>query len=128
MRSPASDYVTLVEVFELTRPFEEFEAAVQAATQRLETEGIQELVMVQFYAKPDSSEAGALLSFADRSMVIQHMNMISDWEEFRQLTSTIKPIDVRVYGQLSVEAAAWVQQFIVVSKTFEEHVAGFVRA
>jgi hypothetical protein len=127
MQAAASNYVILVEVLERTRPFEEFAAAVQAAVRRLEAEGIQELVMVQFYANPDSTEAGALLTFADRSKVIQHMHMIMGWDEFHQFASTVKPLDVRVYGQLSPEAEAWVQQFIVVSKTFEQHIAGFVR-
>jgi hypothetical protein len=114
-------------VLERTRPFEEFVAAVQAAARRLEAEGIKELVMVQFYANPVSTEAGALLTFADRSMVIQHMHMITGWDEFKQFASMVKPLDVRVYGKLSAEAAAWVRQFIVVSKTFERHIAGFVR-
>jgi hypothetical protein len=34
---------------------------------------------------------------------------------------------VRVYGKLSAEAEEWVGHFGVVSKTFEDHVAGFVR-
>jgi hypothetical protein len=40
---------------------------------------------------------------------------------------TVKPIDVRVYGELSAEAEAWVRQFGVLRKTFEDHAAGFVR-
>ena len=50
MRTPASEHVTLVEVLELTQPFEEFAAAVRAAARRLELEGIKELVTLQFYA------------------------------------------------------------------------------
>ena len=46
MRTPASEHVTLVEVLELTRPFEEFAAAVEAAALRLEAEGIEELVTI----------------------------------------------------------------------------------
>jgi hypothetical protein len=39
----------------------------------------------------------------------------------------VRPKDVRVYGKLSAEAEGWVRQFGAVSKTFEDHVAGFVR-
>jgi len=53
--------------------------------------------------------------------------MITGWEEFERFFATVKPIDVRVYGKLSVEAEVWVRQFGVVSKTFEEHLARFVR-
>jgi urocanate hydratase len=53
--------------------------------------------------------------------------MITGWEEFERFFGTVKPIDVRVYGKLSAEAEEWVGQFGVVSKTFEDHVAGFVR-
>jgi hypothetical protein len=127
MKSSANEYVTLVEVMELTRPFEEFSAAVQAAARRLEVEGVKALVTFQFYTNPGSTEVGALITFADRSQMSKHMNMITEWKEFKQFFSTVKPIDIRVYGKLSEEAEAWVRQFIGISKTFEQHVAGFVR-
>jgi hypothetical protein len=125
--SPASEHVTLVEVLQLTRPFEEFAHAVRAAARRLETEGVEALVTLQFYATPGSTEVGAILTFADRDQIMEHIEMITGWEEFERFFATVKPLDVRVYGKLSVEAEVWVRQFGVVSKTFEEHVAGFVR-
>ena len=127
MKALASEHVTLVEALQLTRPFEEFTAAIQAAARRLEAEGIEALVTLQFYADPGSDEIGAILTFADRSRIMEHINMIMAWEEFERFFSTVKPIDVRVYGKLSPEGEEWVRQFDVVSKTFEEHVAGFVR-
>ena len=127
MMLPASEHVTLVEVLELTRPYEEFASAVRAAARRLEAEGIKELVTLQFYTDPGSTEVGAILTFADRSQLMRHIEMISGWEEFERFFATVKPLDVRVYGKLSAEAEAWVGQFGVVTKTFEDHVAGFVR-
>ena len=127
MKTPASEYVTLVEVLELTQPFEEFEAAINAAARRLQAEGIEELVTLQFYIDPGSTQAGAILTFADRNRIIEHIEMISQWEEFERFFTTVKPLDVRVYGKLSADAGAWIRQFGVTSKTFEEHVAGFVR-
>ena len=124
---PASEHDTLVEVLELTRPLEEFAHAVRAAAQRLETKGVKALVTLQFYATPESTEVGAILTFADRERVMEHIEMITGWEEFERFFATVKPIDVRVYGKLSAQGEAWVRQFGVVSKTFEEHVAGFVR-
>jgi hypothetical protein len=127
VKSPASEYVTLVEVLELTSPFEEFADAIQAAARRLGTEGASALLTLQFYADPGSTEAGAILTFADRSRIMEHISMITAWEEFERVFGTVKPIDVRVYGKLSPEAEAWVRQFDVLSRTFEDHVAGFVR-
>ena len=129
MRPSAGDYVTLVEVLELTRPFEEFAAAIQVALRRLEAEGVQELVTVQFYADPGSTQAGAILTFSDRERMIEHMEMVSGWEEFERFFATVRPIDVRVYGRPSEEAEAWIRRFgaDVLGRTFEEHVAGFVR-
>jgi hypothetical protein len=127
MKPPASEYVTLVEVLELTRPFQEFEAAIKAAARRLQEEGVEELVTLQFYADPGSTQAGAILSFSDRNRIMEHIAMISEWEEFERFFATVKPLDVRVYGRLSPEAEGWIRQFGVISKTFEEHVAGFVR-
>jgi hypothetical protein len=78
----ASEHVTLVEVLELRRPVEEFAAAARALVRRLEAEGITALVTMQFYADPGSSEVGALLTFADRSRFMDHVEMIASWEEF----------------------------------------------
>jgi hypothetical protein len=129
MRPPASDYVTLAEVLELTRPFEEFEAAAQAMARRLEAEGIQELVMLQLHARPGSTEVGVVLVFSDRRRVMQHIQMISGWDEFKQFAGTIKLTHMRVYGKLSPEAEAWVRQFNSSNAItqFDTHVAGFVR-
>jgi hypothetical protein len=124
---PADEYVTLVEVLELTRPFEEFADAVQAAARRLQAEGVQALVSVQFYAASGTTEVGAILTFADRSRFMEHIELITQWEEFERFFATVKPVDVRVYGKLSPDAEAWARQFDVVSRTFEDHVAGFIR-
>jgi hypothetical protein len=127
VRASAEEHVTLVEVLELTSSFEEFAAAVRAATRRLESEGVKALVTLQFYANPGSTEAGAILTFSDRDRVMEHIGMISGWEEFERFFGTVRPVDVRVYGKLSAEAEGWVRQFGVVSRAFEDHVAGFVR-
>jgi hypothetical protein len=124
----SEDYVTVVEVLELTAPYEEFEEAVRAATKRLEAEGIRELVSVNFYGEPGSTEAGAVLTFSDRERMFDHTEMISSWEEFQRFVATVKPLDVRVYGRLHSRSEAWIKQFgDIVSKKFEHHTAGFVR-
>ena len=128
VKSPASEYVTLVEVLELTRPFKEFADAIGAAARRLETEGVEELVAVHFYGSPESTDAGAILTFSDRERMIDHIEMISGWVEFERFFATVKPLDVRVYGKLSEEAEEWIGQFRdITSRKFEDHVAGFVR-
>jgi hypothetical protein len=128
MRKPAAEYVTLVEVLERTVPYGEFEEAILAATERLEAEGVRELVSVNFYAEPGSAEAGAILTFSDRERMLEHMDMVSSWDEFRRFFATVKPLDVRVYGRLNAEAEAWISQFgDIVSRKFEHHTAGFVR-
>jgi hypothetical protein len=127
MNSPASEHVTLVEVLELTKSFEEYATASQGLARRLETEGVKALVTLQFYANPELSELGAILTFADRNQMMQHINMITAWPEFQEFVTTVKPIDVRVFGKMSAEAEEWVRQFNVLSKTFTNHVAGFVR-
>ena len=127
MNPQPGEYVTLVEVMELTGTFEQFTTAIRAAAARLEAEGVEELVTFQFYAAPGSKEVGAILTFSDRTRIMEHIDMITKWEEFERFFATVRPIDVRVYGRLSTEAKQWVGQFGVLSKTFEDHVAGFVR-
>jgi len=128
MEKQAAKYVTLVEVFELTAPYEEFEEAIRATTERLEAEGVRELVSVNFYVVPGSTHAGAILIFSDSEAMLEHMDRVSSWEEYRKFFATVKPLDVRVYGKLHAEAEAWISQFgDIVSKKFEDHAAGFVR-
>ena len=127
MKRPARDRITLVEVLELKASYDAFLTAVQAAARRLESEGVSGLVGVRFYARPDSAEVGAVITFADSSQVMDHIRMITGWPEFKALLDIVKPIDVRVYGPLNPEAHAWLRTMNVVSKVFEECVAGFVR-
>ena len=127
MRLEAGRYVTLVEVLELTVPYEEFSEAVGAAARRLEAEGVRELVALHFYGSQESTEVGTILTFSDRERMIEHIEMISNWEEFERFFACVRPLDVRVYGKLSVEVETWIGQFDVLSKKFEHHVAGFVR-
>ena len=60
--------------------------------------------------------------------MLEHMDMVSSWEEYPRFFATVKPLDVRVYGRLHAEAEAWISQFgDIVSRKFEHHAAGFVR-
>jgi len=127
MKLPAGERITLVEVLELTASFEVFSSTLRAALRRLELEGVSSLVSVQFCASSDSSEVGAVITFADATQVMDHIHMISGWPEFQALFGTVKPVDVRVYGRLGEEAQAWLRTRNVVSKVFENYVAGFVR-
>ena len=128
MKRQATEYVTLVEVLEVTASFEEFQSAIDAVADRLEAEGVKELVSLNFYAESGSNEVGAILTFSDSGSMLKHMSMVSSWEEYETFFGTVKPLDVRVYGTLNAEAEAWIRQFgDIVSRKFEHHTAGFVR-
>jgi hypothetical protein len=125
--NPSCESVTLVEILEIISPFEEFEATVGLALSRLEAEGVQALVRIQFYCQPGSREAGAVITFANRDHFMAHIRMITEWLEFKDFFRTVRPVDIRIYGRLSEEAAQWIGAFDVVSRNFEQYVAGFVR-
>lgn len=128
MRKQAAGYVTLVELLEVTVPFEVFQSAIDAVAARLEEEGVRELVSMNFYGESGSNEVGAILTFSDSRSMLRHMDMVSSWEEYEMFFGTVKPLDVRVYGTLDAEAEAWIRQFgDIVSRKFEHHTAGFVR-
>jgi hypothetical protein len=59
MKPPASEHVTLVEVLQLTRPFEEFAARSGSSATTRSRRGQRTLVTLQFYADPGPTEAGA---------------------------------------------------------------------
>lgn len=127
MKPAACDRISLVEVLERTAPFDAFMDVIQAAVRRLELEGVSGLVGVRFYARPDDPEVGAVITFADSSQVMDHIHLITGWPEFKALLGVMKPLDVRVYGRLGEEAKAWLRTMNVVSKTFEDCAAAFVR-
>jgi hypothetical protein len=127
LNSTPSEHVTLVEELELIGSFAEYTAVVESAVQRLATEGIKELVTLQFYTNPGHTKVGVIITFSDRDKVIDHIKLISGWADFKQMLALVKPIDLKVYGTLSVGVEAWLRQFNVVSKTFDEQIAGFVR-
>ena len=128
MKKHATEYVTLVELLEVTAPFEEFQSAIDAVAARLEAEGVKELVSINFYGEAGSNEVGAILTFSDSKSMLKHMDMVSSWKEYDMFFGTVKPLDVRVYGTLDAEAEAWIGQFgDIVSRKFEHHTAGFVR-
>ncbi|NOK11425.1 hypothetical protein [Corallococcus exercitus] len=127
MDPSARERITLVEVLERTAPFDVFTSTIQAAVRRLETEGVSSLLSIQFHARPEDPEVGAVITFADSRQVMEHIRRISGWPEFKALLGVARPVDVRVYGRLGEEAHAWLRTMNVVSKVFESPVAGFVR-
>jgi hypothetical protein len=128
MKKRAAGYVTLVELLEITASFEEFQSAIDAVAEKLETEGVRELVSMNFYGESGSKEVGAILTFSDSKSMLKHMDMVSSWKEYEAFFGTVKPLDVRVYGTLDAKAEAWIGQFgDIVSRKFEQHTAGFVR-
>jgi hypothetical protein len=128
MEKQATEYVTLVEVLEVTAPLEEFQSAIDAVAEKLEAEGVKELVSMNFYGESGSNEVGAILTFSDSKSMLRHMDMVSSWKEYEMFFATVKPLDVRVYGTLDAKAEAWIGQFgDIVSRKFEHHTAGFVR-
>ena len=82
MKKQATEYVTLVEVLEVTVPFEEFQSAIDAVANRLEAEGVKELVSINFYGESGSNEVGAILTFSDSESMLKHMAMVSSWKEY----------------------------------------------
>ena len=128
MKKQATEYVTLVELLEVKAPFEEFQSAIDAVAERLEAEGVKQLVSINFYGEAGSNEVGAILTFSDSESMLRHMDMVSSWKEYETFFGTVKPLDVRIYGALDAEAEAWIGQFgDIVSRKFEHHAAGFVR-
>lgn len=125
--STDSDYVTLVEILELTRPFEEVAPLLSIAIRRLETEGVKALLSSQFYRNEAGTELGAVIRFANSTQMMEHVNMVSGWEEFRRFATMIKLVDMRVHGKLDPEAEAWIRKFDGPIKKLETLVVGFVR-
>jgi hypothetical protein len=128
VESGSREHVTLAEVLERTVSPEAFNVAVEALSRRLESEGVRDLLILQFYAQPDSRRIGAVLTFANPEAFMRHVGVVSTWEEFSAFTATVRLVDIRVYGELPSAAATWVSQFGEIGQIFPRHVAGFARS
>lgn len=128
MAANPGDYTTLVELFELRVPLDEFQPLVSELMARLEREGVSGLVSMQFYATDVPGELGAVIRFTDRSQFLKHIEMISGFAEFRRFTSQMKLLEIRIFGELDSAVEAWMRQFDGPIRKFEHFVAGFVRA
>src|SRR5215216_5070133 len=127
MKPPASEYVTLVEVLELTSSFESSGCRHPGGSPTTRSRRDRRACEFAVLRRSGSDRGGRHPHLRRSQQGHRDIDMITGWEEFERFFGTIKPIDVRVYGKLSAEAEEWVRQFGVVSKTFEDHVAGFVR-
>ena len=67
------------------------------------------------------------MTFANSEAFRHHIRLVGAWEEFHAFAAAVRLVDIRVYGELPLEAEAWVRQFGEVGQTFRHHVAGFVR-
>ena len=84
----ANDSLTLVETFTLNVPVEELAPIVTALMARLETEGVAGLASMQFYTSPVAGEIGAVIRFANRSRLHEHIAMISSSPEFARFSKS----------------------------------------
>lgn len=126
--SIASDYVTLVEAFELTVPPEEAFPLMRGLIARLEKEGVPSLVSMQFYTSDVPNQIGAVIRFSSSDQMIEHMSMISSWPEFERFATLFKLIDMKVFGTLVPEAEAWIRKFQGPLRKHDALIAGFIRS
>ena len=124
----ARDYLTLVEILELTRPYEECAPIIQRVLDRLAVEGVPGLASMHFYHDAERAQLGAVITFSDSTQILAHTAMISQWEEFRQFAKMIKVVDMRVHGVPNADFTAWVKQFGGALRQFPEPLAGFARS
>jgi hypothetical protein len=127
MKPPASDHVTLVERFRITRPLGEVAALLRLATARLEREGVRALVAMNFYLDEESGDLGAVITFEDATQFLAHIEMVSRWPEFQAFANAIRLVEMRIHGRVSPEVEAWIRQFDGTIVKLERHIAGFVR-
>ena len=122
-----ASYLTLVEILEMTRPYEECAPIIRRVLDRLAVEGVPGLASMHFYHDAERAQLGAVITFSDASQILAHTAMISQWEDFRLFASMIKVIEMRVHGKLSPESRKWLAQFKGPIRVIEEYVGGFVR-
>lgn len=123
----ASEYVTLVEILELTHPYEEFAPLIKRALERLAVEGVPALRSMHFFHDADKAQLGAVITFSSSEQIPAHTAMISQWEEFQKFSKMVKVVELRVHGKISPEVREWLARFGGPVRIFEDYLGGFVR-
>jgi hypothetical protein len=126
--SRTEDYVVLVEAFDLKCPLEEFHALVERVMRRLDAEGVDALVSMHFYAAGPEGPVGAVITFANATQMMEHVRMISAWDDFKRFGEMITLTDMRIHGRLTADVEAWIRGWNGPVTKLETYVAGFARA
>lgn len=124
----ARDATTLVEILEVTGPFDEAVALIRATIARLEREGVPGLASMQFYTDEARRELAAVITFADPAQMLAHTAQLSGWDEFRRFSSMIKLKEMRIHGTVGPEVRAWMAQFPGAVTQYAAPIAAFFRA
>lgn len=123
----ARDAVTLVELLEVTGPFDEAVTLLQTVLARLEHEGVSGLASMQFYADEPRRHLGVIITFSDPAQLLAHTAQISGWDEFRRFSAMFNLLEMRIHGAVSPEVRAWIARFEGTVTTYPEPVAAFFR-
>lgn len=123
----AQETLTIIETLELTVPFDEYTVAVRAFVNRAEAEGIRALAPMQVHNTPGTTQVGLMLHLSDQSKLLEHVQMIDGWDEFKRYAGMSKVRDLRVFGVLPPEIEAWLRKYSDALTIFTQPIVGFVR-
>jgi len=124
--------VTLIEEFKLLAAFEQFKEKVTAFTNRIESDGVREILNYHFYARPENDIAFLIVTFKNANAFEEHIKFIfSGIEETKPYNETVKIKKLWVLGPMNdthaEEIQSWVDQSETPYEWVEQKVTGFVR-
>ena len=123
----AAAQLTTVTQYELAKPRDEYEAAIQELARRTEQEGHQDVLTYQFYQDPKSPTAGGVIIYADDDAFVEHHQIVARWEELATFKATHRLLDIVVYGQVGASAEGFLKQADLLDRHIGPHIAGFER-
>ena len=122
-----SNRVIQVTQYDLVQPRQAYIAAIQALAERTQREGHPGVLGYQFYASTDEESAGAVVIYSDANAWIAHHQLAYKWEEMPRLQATVKLRSLTLFGPLSAEVIAWLEEVGLSYTHYGLHAAGFVR-
>jgi hypothetical protein len=122
--------LTIPNTYLLRGTADEFAAAVNALSERVEAEGERGVLSYRFFVSAGAGMARAVIAYADGAAWIGHHEIVMSWPEMKALHQVAELSEVTFLGPVSEEIRLWLSRSGLRAKVEAGYVAaaGFHRS
>jgi hypothetical protein len=101
--------LTILNLYRLKRPSEEFEHAVNALAKRVEAEGHPGILSYRFYVNAPENTARAIIEYEGPDAWIGHHEISMGWPEMSAVHAAASLEEVTFFGPVTPEIRDWIE-------------------